>query len=52
MLSVIERIKQLQNELGLELKAENPDNAKISKLRAKIFMLGIGLTRNDIYNKQ
>jgi uncharacterized protein YpmS len=51
MTVVTEKLKDLQKELEDEYKKEVPDEKVIAKLKAKIFGLGLQLTRNDMYLK-
>lgn len=51
MSAVTDKLKELQTELDTELKKEAPDKIVVARLQAKIFTLGLQLTRNDMYLK-
>lgn len=51
MTVVVSKIEELKKELEVEEKKEFPDKKKIARLKAKIFTLGLQLTRNDMYLK-
>jgi hypothetical protein len=48
---VTDKIKELQKQMEDERKKDVPDANIIARLNAKIFNLGLQLTRNDMYLK-
>lgn len=43
-----DKIEEFKAKLEEELSKENPDKAKVDKLRKQIVMFGLGLTGRDL----